>query len=313
MRSAPLAFLRDARTLWKIRTKNLAEQVEQAAAMAVRFNAEVASELGSDLAGKRVLILGPGQTLREWWSFSSLGADVVGVDLDVVPVGFDVAAYARLLRKNGPTRFLKTVGRKVLGVDRAFESGLARALGVRKLRPGKLIAADATTLPFASATFDVVYSFSVFEHLEHPELVMKELARVLRPGGFAFVSVHLYAAEGGCHDMRLFAGDRAGIPLWAHLRPQHKHLIEEACYMNKLPMAVFERTFREEWGSDVRLATEPHHAAFDAELRAALPGLRSAGELGGFTDDELLTVNLVARWKKPVAQTGCESRPYTLR
>lgn len=298
MRMNPIGFLRDARTLWKIRTNDVDQQVQRAVTVARQFDAEVAAELGSGLAGKRVLIVGPGQTLREWWSFSSLGADVTGIDLDVVPIGLDIAAYVKLFRNNGPVRFAKTVGRKLLGIDRAFEKGLARGLGVSKLKPGKLIAADATRLPFGDNEFDVVYSFSVFEHLEAPDQVMKELKRVLRPGGFASMSVHLYAAEGGCHDLRTFSGDRADIPFWAHLRPQHAHTINEGCYMNKLRMADFKRQFTEQWGQRVRFATEPHHAAFDSELRAAIPAIRAQGELAEYTDEELLTVNLIARWKK---------------
>ena len=298
MRLRPLEFVRDARELFRIRTKNLAGDVAEAAKGARSFDAEVAEHLGSGLAGKKILIVGPGQTLREWWSFSSLGADVVGIDLDVVPVGLDALAYYRLLRKNGPMRFAKTVGRKVLGIDRAFERGLARALGVPRLKPGKLVAADATELPFSAGSFDVVFSFSVFEHLTEPDKVMREIARVLRPGGFAHISVHLYAAEGGCHDLRIFSGNRAGIPLWAHLRPAQKHLVEEACYMNMLRASDFERMFGAEWPG-TQVSTERHHDAFDAELRAALPGLRRNGELADYTDDELLAVNLVARWKKP--------------
>jgi SAM-dependent methyltransferase len=298
MRTSPLGFLRDARELWKVRTRNLEAQAGRAAEQARKFDAEIATELGSGLAGKKVLIIGPGQTLREWWSYSSLGADVVGIDLDVVPVGFDLPAYVKLLRSNGPVRFAKTVGRKVLRIDHAYETALAKALGVEKLRPGKLIAADASKLPFSQGEFDVVFSFSVFEHLESPTLVMKEISRVLRPGGFAFISTHLYAAEGGCHDLRIFSGNRKEIPLWAHLRPQHQHTVQEGCYMNKLRTSDFERQFKETWGEGVRFQLEPHHAAFDAELRAALPELRKNGELESYTDEELLSVNLIARWKR---------------
>jgi SAM-dependent methyltransferase len=303
MRTNPLEFARDAYDLWRIRTRNLKEHAGNAAANARRFDAEVTRELGSGLAGKKVLIIGPGQTLREWWAFSSLGADVIGIDLDVVPVGFDLPAYVNLLRKNGPMRFTKTVGRKVLGIDRAFEHALAQALGVPKLRPGRLIAADATNLPFASGEFDVVYSFSVFEHLDAPAAVMKEITRVLKPGGFARISVHLYASEGGCHDLRIFAGKREGIPVWAHLRPAHQHTVQESCYLNKLRTADFEKLFTEQWPG-VRFELDHHQGARDGELRSALAGLRAAGELGDYTDEELLSVNLLARWKRPEVARG---------
>ena len=38
-------------------------------------------------------------------------------------------------------------------------------------------------LPFQNESFDVVSSNMVFEHIEHPESVVAELARVTRPGG----------------------------------------------------------------------------------------------------------------------------------
>jgi SAM-dependent methyltransferase len=38
-------------------------------------------------------------------------------------------------------------------------------------------------MPFASSSVDVVISRSVFEHLEHPDRVLTEIRRVLRPGG----------------------------------------------------------------------------------------------------------------------------------
>ena len=299
MRARPLEFVRDALELWRIRSNGIETQARSAADDAREFDAEVTRALGSGLAGKKVLIVGPGQTLREWWSFSALGAKVTGVDLDVVPVGLDLEAYLRLFRNNGPVRFAKTVGRKVLGIDRQFEDGLAKALGVPRLPQGTLITADATDLPCADGEFDVVFSHSVFEHLDRPDAVMKEIRRVLRPGGYARISLHLYAAEGGCHDLRIFSGNRDDIPLWAHLRPPVAHLVQEGCYMNKLRTAEFITQYRAAWGDDVTFEIEPHHAEYDAELRAALPALRAAGELSEYTDEELLSVNLVARWKRP--------------
>jgi ubiquinone/menaquinone biosynthesis C-methylase UbiE len=42
---------------------------------------------------------------------------------------------------------------------------------------------DVTRLPFPDASFDMVISRSVIEHLEHPADVFREFSRVLKPGG----------------------------------------------------------------------------------------------------------------------------------
>jgi ubiquinone/menaquinone biosynthesis C-methylase UbiE len=42
---------------------------------------------------------------------------------------------------------------------------------------------DAETLPFADGFFDVVYSWGVIHHSEHPQRIIGEIARVLKPGG----------------------------------------------------------------------------------------------------------------------------------
>jgi SAM-dependent methyltransferase len=42
---------------------------------------------------------------------------------------------------------------------------------------------DGSTIPFADAAFDVIYSSNVLEHVAHVETFQREIIRVLRPGG----------------------------------------------------------------------------------------------------------------------------------
>ncbi|MYW94643.1 methyltransferase domain-containing protein [Amycolatopsis rubida] len=50
------------------------------------------------------------------------------------------------------------------------------------------INATAYALPFATASFDVVFSHALFEHLADPAAVLAEIRRVLRPGGHLAIS-----------------------------------------------------------------------------------------------------------------------------
>jgi SAM-dependent methyltransferase len=50
------------------------------------------------------------------------------------------------------------------------------------------VVAPAEELPFEDGRFDVALSSQVLEHVDDPASVTREIARVLRPGGVAFVS-----------------------------------------------------------------------------------------------------------------------------
>jgi SAM-dependent methyltransferase len=48
--------------------------------------------------------------------------------------------------------------------------------------------ADALALPFPNAHFDLLISVDVLEHVGHPERMMEEVGRVLKPGGMALIT-----------------------------------------------------------------------------------------------------------------------------
>jgi SAM-dependent methyltransferase len=60
------------------------------------------------------------------------------------------------------------------------------------------ISADATSLPFADGSFDKVIAAEILEHVPHDHLAISEIARILRPGGTAAVTVPAWLPERVC-------------------------------------------------------------------------------------------------------------------
>lgn len=59
----------------------------------------------------------------------------------------------------------------------------------RKKTEGNFYTFDGVNIPFEENYFDIVYSNQVFEHVRHPEALLKEIHRVLKPTGYFIGSV----------------------------------------------------------------------------------------------------------------------------
>lgn len=94
--------------------------------------------------------------------------------------------------------------------DRFVQAGerLRDELGLTRLQFAQ---ADGTTLPFASAAFDGVLSHAVIEHVADADRYLGECARVLKPGGWMYLSTSPYLSFAGAHLPRLL------VPVPLHL------------------------------------------------------------------------------------------------
>jgi SAM-dependent methyltransferase len=77
---------------------------------------------------------------------------------------------------------------QVLGIDAEWQGVELAARQLASFTNCHVAGGSSYALPFASAAFDAIVLADVIEHLEHPELCVREMRRVLAPGGTAYVT-----------------------------------------------------------------------------------------------------------------------------
>jgi len=118
----------------------------------------------------RLLDVGCGTgTLAGWLSRTELPVRVVGLD-------FTPAMCAQAARKAA-----EIPARAGAPLDRGH------GLGNSRMNRARFVAGDSEHLPFADASFDVITCSNSFHHYPHQQTVVREMRRVLRPGGLLMV------------------------------------------------------------------------------------------------------------------------------
>lgn len=85
---------------------------------------------------------------------------------------------------------LSTLGAEVYALDFTAEAlTLTQQLSDQQGSTVRLVCADTLRLPFASGSFDLLFSQGLLEHFSDPYAVVQEQARVIRPGGYLLVDV----------------------------------------------------------------------------------------------------------------------------
>ena len=85
--------------------------------------------------------------------------------------------------------------------------------------PDGALVADAGALPLADATVDGAFCSNLLEHTPDPHAVIEEIERVLRSGGWAYISWTNWYSPWGGHNMAgyQFLGPRLGPRLYERL------------------------------------------------------------------------------------------------
>ncbi len=91
----------------------------------------------------------------------------------VLDLGCGEGSSVELFRRRDPT--VQWIGVDIPG---------SREAGARRRTDARFETFDGVTLPFAAASFDLVYCHQVLEHVRHPSRLLADVARVLAPGGY---------------------------------------------------------------------------------------------------------------------------------
>lgn len=163
----------------------------------------------------------------------------------VLEIGSGAGAHSALFARQGA---------KVTAIELTFERARATQakfdlLGVANCGA---LQADAERLPFANASFDIVYSNGVLHHTPDTVAAIAELRRVLKPGGRAVVmlycksSLHYWLTLWFCVGLlqgRMFRSPRwlGEATEWIGETPQHALNPMTRCYTRR----EIERLFAE--------------------------------------------------------------------
>jgi SAM-dependent methyltransferase len=252
----------------------------------------IESKLGSPVENMHILEIGPGQGMHRARYFGVKNR-VVGIDLDVIQRGFNLSDYWLMLKKNGIGRVLKTIGWQIT-TGPANEKAWQKVLGQKKIGYPEILYADICNHVPESQGYDLVMSWSVFEHLPDPKAALINCIKALRPGGVLFISLHLYTSVNGHHDIRAFTGEEYALPAWGHLQEATEHLFKPSAYLNKIRLSQWRQLFDELTpGYSEVLECGDVPEKFGMQLKNSL-----RQELSSYTEEELLSVNAVYLWKK---------------
>ncbi len=162
----------------------------------------------------------------------------------ILDVGCGTGAIVQQLARLGP----------VIGLDPCAEA-LAYCRTRVAPRSG-LVAGTMSRLPFSDASFEIVTAFDVLEHDPDPQACVREIRRVLKPGGLFFSSVPAYRFMWGDHDV-------VNHHLRRYARSELRDLVTDAgfeivrlTHLNSLlfPIAVVFRQLKNLVGRLLRLA-----------------------------------------------------------
>jgi SAM-dependent methyltransferase len=252
----------------------------------------LAKYTGKPVNACRTLDLGCGQKATQTALFHADGAKASGIDVEIPTYSFGFGTFLQTLKRHGPERALKSLARHVLFDGRFFNElsqSYSRPVSFENLDVRVM---DATAMEFEDSTFDLISSMAVFEHISDVPAAVREVNRVLKPGGIAIITPHLFPSLSGGHCLEWLNPDQKpaeNVEPWDHLR---QNLHPAGAYMNRMKLHEYRQHFQD------TLEIVDEKVVLEGE-RYLTPQLALELAEKGFTREDLLTrtVTFFARKK----------------
>ena len=190
----------------------------------------------------------------------------------IADLGCGPGYYVDAFRRRGAT---------VIPVDGSFTE-----IGLAGKPPAGALIADAGRLPLPDASVDGVFCSNMLEHAPDPHAVIRDMERVLRPGGWGYLSWTNWYSPWGGHDMTpyQFLGPRLGPRLYEKRHgPPRKNRFGEHLFAVHIGPTL--RYVRARPGIEVEVV-EPRYWPW-ARFITKVPGVR-----------EVLSWNCVIRFRR---------------
>jgi ubiquinone/menaquinone biosynthesis C-methylase UbiE len=145
---------------------------------------------------------------------------------------------------------------RVVGIDLVdrFRDAGTRLASEKRLHNLDFVQADGTALPFAAASFDAVLSHAVIEHVADADRYLAQCRRVLKPGGWMYLSTAPYLSFAGAHlprlkvpiPLHLLLGRRAAFRSFRVLARHAAWTLREPADENSFIKAARRRTVKQD-------------------------------------------------------------------